>query len=195
MKTILVSIACAATCLSVAPAAIAQSVAQTGAYKGDLADFHGNGRTLIKAIRTLEADGSRVVDIRFSPQNGLAGYHVVLQKDGRYTFAHFDEKDGRIVSLDTVNAPDWMLKWKNRTDLRVDRHAKVDLAQAVRTAEAAYDNAPAVAAGIAASASNPTSDVHAFNVILDRDGQPKRVAVDSVTGQIIANPGALASVD
>ena len=98
-----------------------------------------------------------------------------------------------MVSIAAASAPDWMLKWNQRADLKWDRRTEAPLAEAIRTAEQA-DNAPAVAAGIATSASNPDSDVHAYNIILDTGGATKRVAVDASTGQIISDPSALSSL-
>jgi hypothetical protein len=69
--------------------------------------------------------------------------------------------------------------------------AKVSLADAIRTAEASEDGAPAVVAGVARSASNPTSDVHAYMVGILKNGDLQRVAVDSKTGLVIANPSML----
>jgi hypothetical protein len=60
----------------------------------------------------------------------------------------------------------------------------VPLSQAIQTAEAAQ-GAPAIAAGMARSATQ--SDVHAYNIMLDDKGSLKRMAIDSSTGQIIAD--------
>jgi hypothetical protein len=68
--------------------------------------------------------------------------------------------------------------------------ASVSLSAAVLTAERSK-NAPAVAAGIARSASNPTSEVQAYNVMLDMDGSARRVAVDDSSGEVISDPSAL----
>jgi uncharacterized membrane protein YkoI len=192
MTSIIRAVACTAALCAFAVPAMSQGVGQQGFYKGDVEGFHGDSKTLIKAIRGLQAaDGARVVDIRFARVNGIAGYHVVLQKGGQVTFMHIDEQGGRVIALEASSLPDWMLKWKNRTDLRLDRRAKVTLVQAIRTAEGANGNAPAIAAGMATSASNPTSAIHAYNVILDISGQAKRVAIDGSNGEIIANPATL----
>jgi uncharacterized membrane protein YkoI len=171
--------------------ASAQGVAQAGYYKGDLDAFHGNAQSLIQALHAFHNDaGARVVEIRFTDRDGDPGYSAVLQKDGRANFVHVDE-NGRSVELNSASLPDWMLTHKSRQDLRFDRKASIPLAQAISTAEAAYGGAPAVAAGIARSASNPDSDVHAYNVLLDNGGRIQRVAVDSMTGQVISDPQAL----
>jgi uncharacterized membrane protein YkoI len=171
--------------------ASAQGVAQAGFYKGDLDAFHGDDQSLIQALQAFHAGtAARVVEIRFSDKNGDPGYDAVLQKQGRVEFVHIDE-NGRSVELDSASLPDWMLTRKSKMDLRFDRKATVPLAQAIATAEAADGGAPAVAAGIARSASNPDSDVHAYNVLLDKGGMTKRVAIDSMTGQVISDPQAL----
>lgn len=171
--------------------ASAQGVSQPGYYKGDIDAFHGDAHSLIQALHAFhDGSGARVVEIRFTDRDGHPGYYAVLQKNGRVDFVHIDDT-GRTLDLNSASLPDWMLKRKSRTDLRLDRKATVPLSQAISTAEAAYDDAPAVAAGIARSASNPDSDVHAYNVLLDQGGTIKRVAVDSMTGQIISDPQAL----
>jgi hypothetical protein len=171
--------------------ASAQGVAQPGYYKGDMNAFHGNAQSLIQALRAFHADsGARVVEIRFTDRNGDPGYDAVLQRHGRADFVHVAE-NGQSVELDSASLPDWMLKRNSKIDLRFDRKASVPLSQAISTAEAAYDGAPAVAAGIARSASNPDSDIHAYNVLLDTGGRIQRVAVDSITGQVISDPQAL----
>jgi hypothetical protein len=48
-----------------------------------------------------------------------------------------------------------------------------------------------MAAGIARSASNPDSDVHAYNLLLNRGGS--MVAIDSSAGEVISDPSALTS--
>jgi uncharacterized membrane protein YkoI len=173
--------------------ASAQGVAQPGFYKGDLDAFHGNTRSLIQALHAFHTGSdAHVVEIRFSDRNGAPGYYAVLQKNGRVDFVHVDE-NGRSAELDSASLPDWMLNPNSRVELRFDRKATVPLAQAISTAEAAYGGAPAVAAGIARSAANPESDVHAYNVLLDNRGTIQRVAVDSATGQVIADPQALSA--
>jgi hypothetical protein len=86
-----------------------------------------------------------------------------------------------------------MLHWRAREDVELAEKAKVRLVDAVRTAEAAADGAPAVAAGIAASASNLENDVPAYNVVVLRGGRTHRIAVDDQTGDTIADPRAMDS--
>jgi uncharacterized membrane protein YkoI len=194
MKTI-IALTAGAALLAAASTAPAQAVGQSRSYTGDIAAFRGNDTTLIKAIQAVHSvNGARVVDIRYGRQDSIPGYRIVLQQNGRYTFMRIDERNGQVVAIDATNAPDWTLNWEKRTRLRMDRKAMVPLAQAIRTAEKANGDAPAVAAGIAKSASNSESDVYAYNVILDMNGQAKRVAVDARTGEIISDPGALTMV-
>jgi hypothetical protein len=104
---------------------------------------------------------------------------------------HLDMQGGNELQLQAVSAPAWMMKWTQRQDVKDVRKAAVPLDRAIVVAERANADAPAVAAGIAPSASNPDSDVKAYNVLLDVSGRAKRVAVDSSTGQVIADPQAL----
>jgi uncharacterized membrane protein YkoI len=195
IRSVLIQSLAAATALGMTAVAVtgasAHGVAQPGFYKGDLDAFHGNAQSLIQAIGAFHTGSdARVVEIRFSDRNGDPGYYAVLQKHGRVDFVHVDE-NGQSVELDSASLPDWMLSDKSKLDLRLDRKATIPLAQAISTAEAANGGAPAVAAGIARSASNPDSEVHAYNVLLDNGGRVQRVAIDSMSGQVISDPQAL----
>ena len=171
----------------------AQGVAQPGYSEAGVANFHGDQNSLIHAIHAIQqSTGGRVIEIRYTDSGGVPGYHAVLVKHRRIQFMRIGELSSNAVAIDVSSRPVWMLKWRGKADVHFAEHAKVHLAQAIRTAEQAHNGAPAIAAGIARSASDPGSDVHAYNVLLDVDGGVQRVAVDDSTGQIIADPGALA---
>ncbi|MHB8283073.1 MAG: hypothetical protein ACYDD1_00165 [Caulobacteraceae bacterium] len=125
----------------------------------------------------------------------MPGFHVVMEKSGQCTFVHVDAQDGRLVTIASETAPDLILSWNERAQLKYDRMKSVSLVQAIRTAEAANYRAPAVAAGIARSVSDPEAAVHAYNVILDAASSTMRVAINGVTGQIIADPSTLSEWD
>jgi hypothetical protein len=172
--------------------ALADPVAQAGHAHGDVTAFHGTAESLPDAILKVEgATGAKVVDIRFDDSSGIPGYHIVLDRGGTVAFMHLDAPTGRLVTIETTAVPRWMLSWRDRAELRAAETANVPLAQAIVTAERDDGNAPAVAAGIARSAANPQSDVHAYNVLIERGGQVDRKAVDSATNQVIADAGAL----
>ena len=171
----------------------AQGVAQPGYSKSGVANFHGNQNSLVHAIHAIQqSTGGRVVEIRYTDAGGVPGYHAVLVKHGRIQFMRIGELSSNAVAVDVSSRPVWMLKWRGKKDVHLAERARVHLAQAIRTAEQAHSGAPAIAAGIARSASDPDSEVHAYNVLLDVDGSVHRVAVDDSTGEVIANPGALA---
>jgi uncharacterized membrane protein YkoI len=171
---------------------LAQAVSQSPSTRyaaADIAAFHGSQNTLTNAIHDIQqSTGGKVVEIRFAQHNAQPGFHTVVAKGGQVEFARFDQASRSVTQIET--RPDWMLKWEQRTDVRLAKNPAVSLAQAIQTAEASK-NAPAIAAGIARSASDPDSDVHAYNVLIDAAGSVSRVAVDSATGEIIANPGSL----
>lgn len=171
--------------------ALAQTVAQRPYAQGDFSSFHGGPNALPNAIRAIEsANGGKVVDIRLHPASRAPGFDAVVARGGRAQFVHFADAGGAVV-LTQSSEPDWMLPWRKRLDIHLVNQAPVSLTTAVKTAEAAHGDAPAIAAGIAKSAANPSSSVHAYNVLLLRDGKVMRVAIDSMTGAIIANPSAL----
>jgi uncharacterized membrane protein YkoI len=155
----------------------------------DVAAFHGNQKTLTHAIKKIEqSTGGKVIEIRFAVDHGTPGFHSVVAKGGEVEFAFLKQSSGKVVPINTH--PDWMLKWQQRTDVQLAESAPKSLSQAIQAAEKSK-SAPALAAGMARSASSPTSDVHAYNVLLDYKGSVKRVAVDSSTGEIIEDPQAL----
>jgi uncharacterized membrane protein YkoI len=188
------SIACAivaAVSLGAANAS-AQAVSQKPYTKADLKDWSGDQSTLAGMIQRIETTtGGRVIEIRFTSRDGAPGFRTVLARDGKVTFIRAAAQDGQTVEMSTSTVPDWMLKWRARTDVSQALQATVPLTQAIRTAEREGEG-PAVAAGIASSAANATSDVQAYNVLIYRDGDVRRISVDIRSGQIIQDPRALA---
>jgi uncharacterized membrane protein YkoI len=169
-----------------------QSVAQSGSINGDISAFHGDQNTLVNAIQAIEqTTGGRVVDIRFSNANGMPAYHAVVLKGTQVQFFKFDSPSKHIVELDASAKPVWMLSWQAKADVHFAKTATVTLSSAIRTAEQKKNGAPAAAAGIARSASNPDSDVHAYTVLVDEGGRVRSVSIDASNGEVIEDPSAL----
>jgi uncharacterized membrane protein YkoI len=169
---------------------LAQTVSQAPSYPAaDVGAFHGDQKTLTSAIRTIQqSTGGKVVEIRFA--DGPPSFHAAVAHGGNVQFVLLDQSSGKVAPVSS--RPDWALKWQQKTAVKLAKSATVSLSQAIATAEG-FKHAPAIAAGIARSASDPTSEVHAYNVLLVDGGSVKRIAVDSSTGQIIQDPGALES--
>jgi uncharacterized membrane protein YkoI len=175
----------------VANVTLAQSVAQPGSINGDISAFHGDQNTLVNAIQATEqTTGGRVLDIRFSNANGMPAYHAVVLKGTQVQFFRIESPSKHIVELDASSTPVWMLPWRAKADVHYAKAATVSLSSAIRTAQQSK-GAPAAAAGIARSASNPDSDVHAYTVLLDDGGRVRSVSVDSSSGEVISDPSAL----
>ncbi len=173
---------------------LAQQVSQPSFTNQDISAFKGDNNTLVNAIAVIEqSTGGKVIDIRFSSTNGMPGYNVVLVKGAQVQFFHFEERSKHVVELDASSKPVYMLNWRGKADVHFAQTAQVSLSTAIQSAEQSQPEAPAMAAGIARSASNPESEVHAYNVLLNRGGSVKRIAIDSATGQVIADPSALSS--
>jgi uncharacterized membrane protein YkoI len=174
------------------PVALAQQVSQPAYAQGDISAFHGTANSLPSAIAKIEGGtGGKVVEIRFSGANGMPGYHAVVAKGGQVQFMYLEPQSGKLTVAQENVVPVAMLKWRGKADVGFAETAKVPLSAAIQTAEQADGNSPAIAAGIARSASNPDSAVHAYNVLIVRDGNVRRRAVDSDTGEIISDPSAL----
>jgi len=173
--------------------ALAQGVSLPAHPDINVTGFSGDPNALASAISAIEAaSGGRVVEIRYNNVSGAPGYDVVVARGPQVLFQRFSRPGAGLVTMTDQTKPAWMLKWPARTDVALLTKAKVPLVAAIRTAEASQPGGPAVAAGIARSASNPDSEIHAYNVILLRGGQLRRVAVDSDSGQMIEDPQALA---
>lgn len=183
--------AAGAAFITVTPAVSATPVAQPPRLQYDVAGFPGNADTLPQAVRAIEREGGMVLEIRYQPLDGAPGYNAAVARGGRVEFVRMVDPAGPSVLIAAHSEPDWMLGWRGRADVRLAKKMKVSLIEAIRTAEKQAGGRPAVAAGIAPSASNPSSRVHAYNVLLLRNGDTQRIAVDSRSGLIIANPGAL----
>jgi hypothetical protein len=174
--------------------ALAQSVAQPGAASvGDVSAFHGNANTLVNAIQATEqATGGKVLDIRYANASGTPSWHAVVLKGAQVQFFRMEQLSRKVIELDASSKPVWMLNWQGKADVSAAKQASVSLSTAVSTAEQQKNGSPAVAAGIARSASNPESDVHAYTVLVVEGGvRVKSVSVDSSTGQVIADASAL----
>jgi uncharacterized membrane protein YkoI len=194
MKRTIPLLLCA--CLSsLANMTLAQQVSQPSFTNVDISAFNGNDNTLLNAITLIEkSTGGKVIDVRFSnTTNDTPGYNVVIVKDAQLQFFRIDERSKHLIELNASSKPVYMLNWRGKSDVHFALQAQVSLSTAIQTAEQSQHGAPAMAAGIARSASNPDSEVHAYNVLLNRGGSVKRVAIDSATGEVISDPSALSS--
>ena len=194
MRRLILAVA-AATSLATTTPALAQDVGLRSFPKLDLSGFSGDPTALPKAVADIESSsGGRVLELRYNNVDGVPGYDVVVAKGQQVQFLRLGRPAAGLVEISEKAVPPWMLDRQSQRNAKLGETAKVALADAIRTAEGNKGGAPAVAAGIARSAANPTSDVHAYNIsILSKDGIQRRVAVDSQTGLVIADPSALSA--
>ena len=121
----------------------------------------------------------------------MPGYHAVVIKDGQVEFVRVEEVSKKVIGLDASSRPVWMLSWRDEADVHYAKQATVSLANAIRAAEQSQNGAPAAAAGIARSASNQESKVHAYTVLVVVGGEVHSVSIDSSNGEVIADPSTL----
>jgi hypothetical protein len=184
----------AAAGLAVSAPAVAQSVAMPANPDINVAGFSGDPGALPAAINAIEAaSGGKVVEIRYNNVAGAPGYDVVVAKGSQISFMRFSKPGQGLVAHTDETKPAWMLNWPARKDVSLVRTASVKLPDAIRAAEAANGNAPAVAAGMAESAISAATSVKAYNVAIVKNGGLRRVAVNSADGSVIADPSALAN--
>jgi hypothetical protein len=172
--------------------AIAQQVSQPPYSTGDVQAFRGDQNTLTTAIQAIQqSTGGKVVEIRFAPSDVAQAFNTVVVQSGQAQFMRVAVPSKKVDKISAKVTPDWMLKWQQRAEVKAALDAKVSLSDAIRAAQRSA-GAPAIAAGIARSASNPDGSVHAYNVLLLlAGGSVGRLAIDSTNGELLADPQAL----
>jgi len=191
MRALLLVLATVGSLAAAAPA-LAKTLTVNSKLSIDVAGFSGDPKILPTAVTKIESlNGGRVAAITYNNVAGAPGYGVIVLKGSEVKFWRLDKPDGQAVEITGASVPSWMLSWRDQRRATAVKDAKVSLADAIRTAEASQQGAPAVVAGIARSAANPTSDIQAYMVGILKDDRLVRVAVDSQTGSQIANPDAL----
>jgi hypothetical protein len=191
MRALLLALVTAGSVAAAAPT-LAQTLAVNPNLTIDVTGFSGDADTLPTAVSNIESlAGGRVGAIAYNNVAGAPGYGVILAQGSNVRFMRLDKPTSQAVEISQASVPSWMLNWRNQKRAAVVQAARVPLADAIRTAEGTQKGAPAVVAGIARSAANPNSDVHAYMVGLLKGGNLQRVAVDSQSGMVIANPSLL----
>jgi hypothetical protein len=192
MRALLLALATVSGLAAGAPA-LAQTLTVTPNFVIDVTGFNGDLNSLANAASNVESlSDARVAAIAYNNVAGTPGYGVILVRGSNVTFKRLDKPNGKPIAVTGLSIPKWMMTWRTQRRAAVVAAAKVSLADAIRTAEASEHNTPAVVAGIARSASDPTTDVHAYMVGILRSGDLHTVAVNSATGSVIENPSALA---
>ena len=191
MRALLLALAAVSSLAAAAPS-LAQTLKVNQDISIDVTGFSGDPKILSDMVTKIESlNGGRVAAITFNNVAGTPGYAAIVLKGEDVRFWRLDNPTSDAVELTGASVPSWMLNWKAQRRATAVKVAKVSLADAIRTAEASQRGAPAVVAGIARSASNPTSDVQAYMVGILKDGRLERVAVNSQSGRPIENPEAL----
>ncbi len=147
-----------------------------------------NGDSLSAAIHNIEAQGGRVLEIRFH-QSADGGPHydaVVAHGDQISRVTAGLRPEDQVVTFSEQVMPTWMSGFALKADQRSLRQAKIPLASAVAMADQMLGGS-AVDAGIAKPLGGDNS-VLAYNIEVIKNGVPIRVAIDAVTGQQIADP-------
>src|SRR5678815_214728 len=191
MRTLLLALAAVSSLAAAAPS-LAQTLKVNKNINIDVTGFSGDPKILPDMVTRIESlNGGRVAAITFDNLAGTPGYAAIVLKGSDVRFWRLDNPTSQAVELTGTSVPSWMLTWRNQRRADAVKVAKVSLADAIRTAEASQQGAPAVVAGIARSASNPSSDVQAYMVGILKDGRLTPVAVNSQSGRPIQNPEAL----
>ena len=191
MRALLLALAAIGSLAAAAPS-LAQTLKVNQDINIDVTGFSGDPKILSDMVTKIESlNGGRVAAITFDNVAGAPGYTAIVLNGSDVRFWRLDNPTSDVVELIGASIPSWMLNWKAQRRANAVKVAKVSLADAIRTAEASKKGAPAVVAGIARSAANPTSDVQAYMIGILKDGRLERVAVNSQSGRPIENPEAL----
>ena len=191
MRALLIALATVSS-FAVAAPSLAQPLKVNKNLSIDVTGFSGDPKILPDMVTRIESlNGGRVAAITFDNAAGTPGYSAIVLKGSDVRFWRLDNPTSQAAELTGASVPSWMLTWRNQRRATAVKVAKVSLADAIRAAEASQQGAPAVVAGIARSASNPTSDVQAYMIGILKNGRLERVAVNSQSGSRIENPEAL----
>jgi uncharacterized membrane protein YkoI len=191
MRAPLLALAVTASLAAAAPA-LGQSVGVRGTPDINITGFSGDPGALPNAVSVIEKrSGGRVAEIRFDNIAGVPGYDVALAQHDHMRFQRYTVATQRVIALTESKTPAWMLDWRSKKNMDIVLNAKVPLADAIRTASNSMRGAPAAAAGISHGAAIQRGNVHAYNVAVVQNGSLRRVAVNSDTGNVIANPEVL----
>ena len=159
MRALLLALATIGSLAAAAPS-LAQTLKVNQDISIDVTGFSGDPKILSDMVTKIESlNGGRVAAITFDNVAGAPGYTAIVLNGSDVRFWRLDNPTSDVVELIGASIPSWMLNWKAQRRATAVKVAKVSLADAIRTAEASQRGAPAVVAGIARSASNPTSDV------------------------------------
>jgi hypothetical protein len=192
MRASLLALAAAVSLAVAAPALGQQTVGVRSTPDIDLTGFSGDAQSLPGAVSAIEKlSGGRVAEIRFDNVDGVPGFDVALAQGHHMRFQRYTRPSNRLVTISESKTPKWMLDWRGQRNMAIVQNARVPLADAIRTASGSARGAPAAAAGISHGASSADTRVHAYNIALVQGGALRRVAVNSDTGNVIANPTAL----
>jgi hypothetical protein len=191
MRALLLALATATSLATGAPV-FAQTLTVNPNVTIDVTGFSGDANTLPNAVSNIESlVGGRVAAIAFNNVAGAPGYVVVVTQGSNVSFMRLDTPTGKPVEISATSSQPWTSIWGMQRRAAVVEAAKVPLADAIRTAVASQGGAPAVVAGIARSAARADTDVHAYMVGILKNGSLHRVAVDSMTGLVIADLSTL----
>jgi hypothetical protein len=191
MRAMLIALAATGS-LGASATAVGQSVGMKSNLNINLAGFSGDSHALPSAVSTIEKfSGGRVAEIRYNNVGGVPGYDVALAQGDHVRFQRYSKPEGKPLKLAETKTPTWMLDWRGQGNINLVRGARVRLADAIRTAEASMNGAPAVAAGILHGASDRNTAIHAYNIAVIKYGVQHRLAVNSDSGALITNPEAL----
>jgi len=179
------------------PAARGQSsatspeAAQTATDDAAWSDAYGQikPRELSHALRVIEmSTGGHVLEIRLLHRKAPA-FEAVVAMGRDLVNVRVRALDDQVTRISVNETPRWMLDWRLRAEMRDVQHAKLSAADAIRRVEDSTQ-APAIDAAIARP-TTPTNRILAYDVEVLKGGQPRRVAIDAQTGEIIADPSSL----
>jgi uncharacterized membrane protein YkoI len=146
--------------------------------------------SLPTAIATIEAKtGGKVMNIRFLDAGGASVYEAVVLTSDKVGLARLDSQTGVVSGFDHEQVSDQSYDRKHQGDLNSFAKATTPLSTAIETAEQ-FSGTPAINAGLATPLT-PDNDVLAYNIEVVKDGRAEEIAVDAITDQVIADPGAL----
>lgn len=145
---------------------------------------------LAHAAAALEKEtGGRILEIRLADETGAPAFEAAVTKDGTVVYMRVASPSDDVSEIEVSHLPPWLQNYKLEAYRRSVSKARVAIDQAITKAEQS-DQSPAIAAGIAKPLGG-TNAVLAYFVETIKGSKRNQLAVDAITGAMIANPDSL----
>jgi uncharacterized membrane protein YkoI len=146
--------------------------------------------SLAHATEEVErATNGRVLEIRLVDEKGDPVFEAAVVQNDSIIYLRTASVTDAVTEIAVSELPAWLLNYKMQAYMSSIARAEVPLVEAILKAEKKAQ-APAIGAGIAKPLTGGNA-VLAYYIETSKRGKPALLAVDALTGAMIANPEAI----